>query len=277
MPDLIATPGNEPIVKIENDKIRILSRDLSTEMIAQAVFIGRLNSFHQSFYCGALLNGRVLDQPLASHEFAELVNVSDIPVNQVPNQRIIKMMKSEHAEAMIKRGSLRLGSIDYYRNFDNAEIGDQTEGLCVLSAFDGVKSVVAQVRGGLNDFLFCTFQGSVDNKVTQQMGYDAAIEITNVSEFSAATGKHLQCKSFCFSSCLYVRDRALTGNAFKEINPQDFMDGPISEILGEARAFLKSRIYAHQKEFRFSWKMQARTQEYIDIECPEIREFIRPA
>jgi hypothetical protein len=55
------------------------------------------------------------------------------------------------------------------------------------------------------------------------------------------------------------------------------MDGQFSEMLGNARAFLKNSRYQHQSEFRFVWRGEGYVEDYLDIECPGITEFCRPA
>ena len=275
MADLYAQPGKEPIITIENGRARVLQFDQSTELVSFLEYPGRLTLDQQRQLCGALLHRRFIDQPIDASEYADLINLADIPVNKIPEEPIIKMLKAEHADALLTRGALRLGSIDYYRKFDDSEIGDPTEGNCVLSAFDGFKTVIAEVRAGLNDLLFCTYHGDADPAVVRRMGYVAAVEITDIEGFSAEIAAALQSKSSRFSSCVYVRDRAMYGEATCTVSQQDFMDGPIADILGEARAFLKPKSHSHQREFRFSWTLHNRGSEFIDIECSSIGNFVR--
>lgn len=275
MADLYSHPGREPLIFIEDGKVRVLSFDRSTELISYLEYPGRLTEKQQQHLCGALLHRRFIDQPIHPSEYAELIKPTDVPVNRIPDKRIIKMLKAHHADALLSLGALRLGSIDYYRRFDDTEIGDPTEGNCILSAFDGLKTVIAEVRGGLNDLLFCTYQGEIDPELIRKMGYDAAIEITDVKAFSAEIAGALRSRSSKFSSCVYVRDRAIYGDTASVVDRQDFMDGPISEMLGDARAFLKPKNYSHQNEFRFSWTVSNRGADFLDIECSSIRSYVR--
>ena len=155
--DLHATLGKEPLLIFEDGGPRVLSHDLATELISFVGFNGRLRMPDLQYFCGALLHDRYIDRPLSLHELASLVDVDTISVGHLPGTPIIKMMAEKHATALCERGGLRLGSIDYYRKYEDAEIGDNTEGLCVLAAWDGTKTVVSKIRGGLNDWLLCTF------------------------------------------------------------------------------------------------------------------------
>lgn len=274
--DLHATLGKEPLLIVEDGGPRVLSHDLATEMISFVGFNGRLRMPDLQYFCGALLHDRYIDRPLSLHELASLVDVDTISVGQLPGTPIIKMMAEKHATALCERGGLRLGSIDYYRKYEDAEIGDNTEGLCVLAAWDGTKTVVSKIRGGLNDWLLCTFEGNVDRKIVDRMGYDSAVEITDVEAFSSAISTHLSSLSANYGSIKYVRDRALYGEVKRPIDPQEFMDGPIAEVLGDARVFLKNQYFSHQSEFRFRWNVANRAAEFIDIVCPQLTAFCRP-
>jgi len=274
--DLHATPGKEPFLISEDGVPRVLSHDRATELISLIGYNVRLRMPDLQYLCGAVLHDRYVDKPLSLHELASLVNVDTISVGQLPGAPIIKMMAEKHATALCERGGLRLGSIDYYRKYEDAEIGDTTEGLCVLAVWDGTKTVVSKFRGGLNDWLFCTFEGNVDRTIVDRMGYDSAVEITDVKAFSSAISAHLSSLSANYGSIKYVRDRALYGEVTGPIDPQDYMDGPIAEVLGDARSFLKNQYFSHQSEFRFRWKVADKAAEFIDIVCPELTAFCRP-
>jgi hypothetical protein len=50
------------------------------------------------------------------------------------------------------------------------------------------------------------------------------------------------------------------------------MFAAISNIAGDDLFFLKLKSYEHQCEYRLIWSA-ANAQDYIDITCPEAREF----
>lgn len=275
MADLKATPGKEPRIFVENGEIRVISHDGAEEVISSLAFHGRLSRHHMRYFCGALLHGRMIDVPLMEHEMADVLDRASIPIGIVPDVPIVKMMKSEHAELLTKHGSLRLGSIDYYRRHENAEVQDRMEGHCVLVAFDGQMTHIREVRGGLNDRLLCCYAGPPDREVIQRFGYDAAVEITDVEAFAQSVGEKIGTSGSYFSSCIYVRDRALYGEVSKLINPQEMMDGQFAEMLGQERAFLKHNSYQHQTEFRMIWRGKGHLQDCLDITCPALTQFCR--
>ncbi len=275
MTDLHPMPGQEPIIRFEGEGVRILSSDLAVELCTFLEFPQQLTLREQEYFCGALLHRRMIDEELLASEYAQLIPASDVPVDMIPDQKIFKLMRAEHAEAMLTHGYVRLGSIDHYRKFEDKEVGDPSEGNCVLSAFDGMRTVIAEVRAGLNDLLFCTSLGDADPEVMKKLGYDTAVEIVDVPAFSAAIARTIQSKASSYSSCKYVRDRAIFGDATSRIERQHFMNGQIAEMLGDARAFLKPQAYAHQKEYRFKWTLSKLETEYLDIECPQLKDFIR--
>jgi hypothetical protein len=275
MADLRATPGKEPRAYVEDGEIRVISHDGAEEVISTLVFSGRLSPQHMRHFCGALLHRRMIDVPLLEHEMADVLDQTRIPIGIVPNVPLLKMMRSEHAELLTKQGSLRLGSIDYYRRHENSEVQDRTEGYCVLVAFDGQMTHIREVRGGLNDRLLCCYAGTPDGEVIRRFGYEAAVEITDVEAFAQSIGKEIGTSDSYFSSCIYVRDRALYGEVSKPINPQEMMDGQFAGMLGKARAFLKHNRYRHQTEFRIIWRGKGHVQDYLDITCPALTQFCR--
>jgi hypothetical protein len=275
MTDLHAMPGQEPIIRIQGEEARILSSDSAVELCTFLEYPRQLAIQEQKKLCGALLHRRMIHEELSTSEYAQLIPASDVPVNEIPDQKIVKLMRAEHAKAMLMHGHMRLGSIDHYRKFEDKEVGDPSEGNCVLSVFDGKKTVIAEVRAGLNDLLFCTSLGDPDAELMRKMQYDAVVEIIDVPAFSAAIARTIQSKASSYSSCKYVRDRAIFGDATSSIERQHFRNGQIAEMLGDARAFLKPQTYAHQKEYRFKWTLSKLETEYLDIECPQIKDFIR--
>ena len=270
MPDLKATPGKEPKILFENGKARVVSHDGSEEIISSLVFNQRLSQQLIRHYCGALLHQRFIDKPLPEHEMADVIDRAVIPLGVVPNRPIIKMMKPEHAELLTKHGIVRLGSIEYYRRHENPEVQDEAEGYCVLAGFDGEQTHIREVRGGLNDRILCCYAGPPDWEIVQRFGYDAAVEIINVEAFSLAIGQMIKAKQSIFSSCIYVRDRAIWGEGLRKVDPQEMMDGQFSEMLGDARAFLKNNRYQHQSEFRFVWRGDGHSEVPSQRHCSAI-------
>lgn len=274
--DLEFNPGKEPKLIIENGDARAVSYDGSTEFISALTFNRKLKLRDIQFYCGAILNNRFFDQPLVPSEMAWVTRNTEIPIGDVPKAKIVKMMKAEHSRALLEEGRIRLGSIEQYRKSELDEVGDPSEGICVIVAYDGEETHIRHVRGGLNDWIFCCSRGEPDASVMERFGYDSGIEIVDVQGFSRTIGKAVGAIRSTYSCCIYSKDRALYGEVKDKLSIDDMRNGNFGELLGNARAFIKPAHYWHQSEFRFLWRGRERTADYIDVVCPGLGKFCRP-
>ena len=77
---------------------------------------------------GALINRLLIDQAIPPEKHAEIVYDTEIPLDQTPITRVIKMSNREHVERFFDDGTLQLGDFRYFNNFDHEEIGDRSEG-----------------------------------------------------------------------------------------------------------------------------------------------------
>ncbi len=272
MADLFAKPGSEPRIFIEDGRARVLSHDGSEELISALSFPHHLNEAELSFFSGALLRERMIDVPMPPHELAKVLDVSDIRLGEIPTTPVLKLMQNEFAKGLCEKGALRLGTIDYYRRFNHAQIGDPDEGHCVIACYHDEGTTLFEVRQGLNDYMFCCFSGDEDPRVIEDFEYDTAVLISNPAEFARIIATHLRSKEAQFGKCLYVRDRAVFGKVEGAVEAQLIMDGGASRILGIAPGFLKDKRLSNQSEFRFIWRMGHTVEPFIDIQCPEVSE-----
>ena len=107
--------------------------------------------------CQDITSAFISNRKILKSKKINLINSNSITVNQRPNNSIIKMLKSEHADLMLDEGRIRLGSVENYREYDHPEIGDASEGQCIL------------VYKGLKTTSFLVFRGACMN------GFFAAI------------------------------------------------------------------------------------------------------
>jgi len=218
---------------------------------------------------GALVHGRMLDEPLGADLLAELTYQEQVQLNQVPDLTIAKLARSEHVETFFATGQLRLGTFKYFAAFEHAEVGDKTEG-SVLSVGQGPRSTVfADIAGGFDNYVFCCYAGGVDTAdVRARFGYDAGYEIKSVPDFSAAISKTLNATSKSYGLCVYRRHKVLVS-----VGPERLIKSEISakllELVGRAKYFIKPDIYSHQSEFRFVWQAASDVEAPLDILCPE--------
>lgn len=258
---------------VSENLLQAISTGGSWDMMAAAMFDGERSSEEIGRFCGDFMFLNSSARPPGG--VADVVSLHQIPVGIVPSYPIIKMMKSEHAELLTKKGTLRLGSIDYYSKHEDPEVRDPQEGNCIVATFDGKMTYLGAIRGGMNDRLLCCYIGEPDGDVIKQFGYDSAVEITDVRAFSNIISKKLGAIESYFSECLYVRDRAIYHDIPKLMNKYNNYHENYSNLIGMARSFLKNSNYKHQREFRFVWRESDRVRDHLDITDMNLTNFCR--
>lgn len=215
------------------------------------------------------LEGRQAPRPILD---MSPVYEDDIKLMEVPERPIIKMTKSEYVDNFFETGSLQLGSFEYYANHENDEVRDKLEGDVVLIAQRDNFTAAGRFGGGFDHYIFCTFLGDPDPEVLAKFGYDSGFIITDPDGFAKAIKKTLGAKKHEYAACRYNHHKVLRGL----INPNfDMMriDHRTIEMLGTARHFIKPSEFAHQSEFRFTWKMPQDVSQPIIVTCPEAIQF----
>lgn len=208
----------------------------------------------------------------------KLTYVLDMKIDRIPAKPVIKMMRADHAREFLETGKLRLGSIAHFRQYEHPEIGDRSEGETIMFGIGKRGTIVRQVIGGLNEWIFCCFAGDAAPAVIEKFGYDAAIGIKDPEAFGQAISESLGGLECHFARCVYSDGRVLVGLTKEDIpeegDNRDLVLGTdFADMLGPARAFLKPERYSHQKEFRFTWATKAGVSGYRDIVSPKAASY----
>ena len=194
--------------------------------------------------------------------------------NADEHSRIIKMSKSEYIDAFFKTGKLMLGSFNYYKSYDNPEIGDNKEGSVIVVGESKVATIFAGIAGGFNNYLFCCYDGDPDPEIIEKFGYDDYFEIIDPDGFSQAISNSLDAVKSSRSKCLYRQHKALVG---KTPNTYDYgkISGELENLVSRSKYFIKTSNFNHQKEYRFMWTMEEDIADHVIIECPEAIQFCK--
>lgn len=247
---------------------------------SMALFRGHLTR-DQMAHVAAQLQHRLTiygDKQVPRENWPKLNYVLDMKIDRVPAKPIVKMMRAEHAESFLQTGTLRLGSIAHFRHYDHAEIGDATEGETIMFGLSNRGTMMRQVIGGMNEWIFCCFAGDASPDVIQKFGYDAAVLIKNPKAFSDAVSRELGGPESHFARCVYSDGRVLVGPTKEDIPEEDddsdiVLDSDFADMIGPGRAFVKPEKYAHQKEFRFTWTNNTGVSGYRDIVSVEAASY----
>lgn len=194
-----------------------------------------------------------------------------------PKGRVIKMAKKEHIDSFFNEGILQLGTFKYYKRMENSEIGDSSEGDYIVVGRHPFSTRILEMEGGLNNYVFCCYDGEPEPEIIERFGYDDCFEITDLEGFSNAIEKSLDAVKSYKSKCLYKKDKVLIGNLPLDYDFNAVLIDIKLDMYNEAKYFIKFPIYEHQNEFRFIWQMQnnEEVEEPLIIHCPEAIEYCR--
>lgn len=263
-----------PMQQGSDGSIRILTPKRTAEFY-EYVTIPRICSDEEiEIRCRDITSAFISNRKILKSKQINLINSNSITINRRPNDSIIKMLKSEHADLMLDEGRIRLGSIEKFREYDHPEIGDASEGQCIL-VYKGLRTTsFFAFRGGLHEWIFCCHYGDPKKEISRNFNYDAKIEITDVDGFSNAIATHLGTSGAKYARCQYSDTRILIENSIVDVLPENIFSN-FEENIGVARAFIKPSKFRHQNEFRFLWPTPTGVQGSLDICCPEIKDFCK--
>lgn len=185
-------------------------------------------------------------------------------------------------------GSLRLGSFAHFSTHKDEERRDTEEGRgCVghMKTEGEGFAIGGIMRQGLNAYVLC---GSTRyaTQLRESFGVDSGFRINDTTAFANAISSHIPGFIWgCEGMCIYsgndsiIRDMGdLNLNSFmSEGDDKNIQIEKVSSLLtsaaGDDLLFLKSDRFSHQNEYRMLWFCRQNIRGYIDIKCPEAREF----
>jgi hypothetical protein len=105
--------------------------------------------------------------------FVEGVEYNDYP----PPEKLIKVMKKSYAEEFISKGTMRFGSLESYRKWENKELGDVNDGIGMY-AINGHEFTT----GSANEvFAWCASKPSISSErvleIAKESDYECIVEI----------------------------------------------------------------------------------------------------
>lgn len=224
---------------------------------------------------GRIVNGLMLDQPITEQDLADITYENQIRLNRLPELPVVKMGRAEHVEQFFASGSLQLGTFKYFGKFAHPEIGDKSEGYIVAVAQGPRSTLLAELGGGFNNYVFCCYLGEEGRDFSQaSFGYDAGFEIVDVLGFANAIGRALKATRNSFGACVYRRHKVLVA-----VRPArivfNTMSAELLDIVSESKYFIKPDHLSHQSEFRFLWEVPSDVEDAIVLRCPEAVAFCR--
>lgn len=215
---------------------------------------------------------------------------------------MIKYSKKCHINSLLKRGSIRIGTLHEYRNCEYTEgIHDNSEGLKRVNltlngtldfslgdsrtqniknnffggvfnnisngtVFEGDGCSFSREVSYPNSFIFCTSSQRVD-LVPKVFGYDAGVKIINPEKFIDVISKEMKAK---YGAKLSYFDEIKYKSKEEEWNGINF---------GENPAIYKDESFSYQSEIRAIWTMPNHSLGLVAptiLQIPELKKYVHP-
>jgi hypothetical protein len=206
--------------------------------------------------------------------YVDLTYESEFNGLKEPKSQLIKMSKKEYIDAFFEHGTLKLGTLEYYRTIDDPEQGDNSEGSIIIIGQNSTNTAFAKIGSGFNNYVFCCYDGSPNNEVIEKFGYDDYFIIENPKEFAESIRQLIEANRVIRSQCIYKKDKVLFG---KTSDHFDFnvLSEKLATLVDETQYFIKTDKYEHQQEYRFIWGLENNVSEPLIIKCPEAIQFCK--
>jgi len=191
-------------------------------------------------------------------------------------------------DSFFETGELRLSSFASFAQHVDEQRLDSREGDGVVFQINSEGSgqtIAARICQGRNAFVLCGAT-CFRTKLAGDFCTDSGFRIDNTVAFADVVSQYVP--GFCMGiegPCHYSPKRMLVRDigavefdslrADEDTNKVDLQKlmKLVSKIAGDDMFFLKSEKYAHQNEYRLMWHTPHEVAGYIDIVCPEARQF----
>ncbi|WP_226701880.1 hypothetical protein [Microbulbifer elongatus] len=194
-------------------------------------------------------------------------------------------MEKQYVDEFFEHGKLRIPSFRRFRNNPDEEFGDPFEGRVSAQITTPTGSHAISAINGQEAYVLCATtveSRSLEAKFRTEYGF----RITNSLGFANCISSHIAGFVGGFEGlCSYRDDISVKKFIDQSVAPPDTFSNPeewskeYEKFVGvQSRdAFLIKRSrYSHQAEYRFIWFSQGIEKDYIDITCPEARQYCQP-
>lgn len=202
---------------------------------------------------------------------------------RTPN--LTRYMEKQYVDAFFEHGKLRIPSFRRFRNNPDEELGDPLEGRVSAQIVTPTGSHAICAVNGQEAYVLCATL--VENQSLEaKFGTKYGIRILNSLGFANCISSHIPgFVGGLEGLCSYRDDVSVNKSIEESFSPPDTFADPeawgreyekfVSEQSRDA-FFIKQSRFSHQAEYRFIWFAQGIEKEYVEITCPEARQFCQP-
>ncbi len=200
------------------------------------------------------------------------------------NSGIYRILPRIHVEEFFDTGKLRLSSFKRFSMHPDEEKGDTQEGVNIICG-RGKDHTFFTVTGHGYDAYVLSGSQIYNDELCRKFKANAAIKINDTTLFgSAVAASIVNIKSGLEGTCEYrghYIERVtsnLTVDHFKSPESGNELDlsklASISTNIGGPSVYFSKRgKYIHQQEYRWIWIVSGEVSDYLDLECPEARQY----
>ncbi|WP_421722025.1 hypothetical protein [Alloalcanivorax xenomutans] len=202
---------------------------------------------------------------------------------KTPN--LTRYMEKQYVDEFFEFGKLRIPSFKRFRSNPDEEQGDAFEGRtsAQLATPTGSHAIIA--TNGQEAYVLCAT--TVESKTLQdKFRTQFGIRILNTLGFAHCISAHIPgFVGGLEGLCSYRDDVSINKSIGSSFPPPEKFPNPeiwareYDKFVAEQSKdsfFIKRSKFSHQAEYRFIWFAQGLEQEYIEVTCPEAREYCQP-
>jgi hypothetical protein len=191
---------------------------------------------------------------------------------------VYRYLDRQYTDQFFEDGTLRLSSFSMFSKHLDEPRKDSGEGWASIvhrTLEGGGQAVIGLTRQGLDAYVLC---GSTvySPELSEVFKANSGFRINDTTAFAHAIARHIpQFMYGCEGLCQYVSQRIVLrdmGSIDLSMSNQEMMTF-LNQAAGDDLLFLKNQKYTRQSEYRLLWFHTGETRDYIDIKCPDARQF----
>jgi len=219
------------------------------------------------------------------------ISVQFVSEWRVRRPHLYRYLEKRFADEFFRTGALRLSSFAHFSSHADEQRLDDSEGKGILSHVnsegDG-QTLIAAMSQGQDAFVLCTSLIYSD-ELAKAFNTDSGFRVNDIFAFANAISRHVSGFTVGLEgACLYLKKKVLDRDmgcididswrtdASAPNLDMGRMAQTLLNIAGDDLYFLKSLRYASQSEYRLLWLTSGQMSPFVDIVCPEARQFCTP-
>jgi hypothetical protein len=210
---------------------------------------------------------------------------------RIRRPHLYRYLEKQFVDEFFSTGNLRLSSFAHFATHADEQRLDRSEGTGIITHVNSEgegQTLIAVMGQGQNAYVLCTSLIYSD-ELASVFATDSGFRINDIFAFANAISRHVPgFSSGIEGPCVYLNQRVLDRDMGRidieswrtDASAPDLdmgrMTQALSNMAGDDMYFLKNLKHASQSEYRLLWSTSGQMSPFIDILCPEARQFCTP-